>query len=308
MKELPGPRKILILGVLFTSFSSILIRYTSAHPLLVASLRMAFASLLMAPLFLRGLRHGLGGKRFSLPGRKDLFRMILSGLFLGAHFATWISSLRLTSVASSVLLVSTHPLIVMILASLFLKEAISGKGWAALFLVLLGTLLLSLGDLQGAELRGESPLLGNLLALAGAFFVAFYMLIGRNLRGRIDLVPYTTIVYTASLFLLIPVTLMAGLFSGGGELFIPSLRDLLLCFALALFSTLLGHSLYNYALKFLPAGTVSISVLLEPVIASLLAVLLFQEIPPGLSLAGGLIVICGIALQLNPFSKKRPVS
>lgn len=295
MQEGPGPRKILLLGVLFTSLSSILIRYTSAHPLMVGSFRMLFAALLMLPLYIRGRRQG----RYGAPSRGDLGKMLLSGLFLGAHFATWISSLRLTSVASSVILVSTHPLIVLILGALLLHERVALKGWIALALVLSGTLLLSLGDMMG----NGHHLSGDLLALAGAFFVAFYFLIGRSMRGRIDLVSYTTIVYASSLLLLGPLT---GLGSLLGLVDIAlSLKDLALCLALALFSTLLGHSLFNYALKYLPAGTVSMAILLEPFIASLLAMLLFQEIPPLLSLGGGVIVLSGIALHLV---KRAPTS
>ncbi len=280
--KLIEPKIILFIGVFFTSISSILIKYTVSHPFAVSFYRMLFAFLLMTPFFLAGLLR----RRYTLPGARDLVRILLAGLFLGAHFATWISSLRYTSVASSVVLVSTHPVLVLLLGALFLKEAVPPGGWIYVALVVAGTALLSAGDIGG----GREMLLGDLLALSGGVCVALYILIGRSVRARVSLVPYTFMVYGISALVLLIIMLIAGVPLAG---YPPG--ELSLFFALALFCTLGGHSLYNYALKYLAAGLVSVSVLMEPVIATVLALILFQEMPAPFSFAGAVLIVYGIS-------------
>jgi drug/metabolite transporter (DMT)-like permease len=280
--KLLEPKIILFIGVFFTSISSILIKYTVSHPFAVSFYRMLFAFLLMVPFFLTGLVRG----HYSLPGLRDLVRILFSGLFLGAHFATWISSLRYTSVASSVVLVSTHPVLVLLLGALFLKEAVPPRGWYYVALVVAGTALLSAGDIGG----GKTMLLGDLLALTGGVCVALYILIGRSVRTRVGLVPYTFLVYGISALFLFLIMLVSGEPLTG---YPP--RELSLFFALALFCTIGGHSLYNYVLRYLTAGLVSVSVLMEPVIATLLALILFQELSAPFSLAGAVLIVYGIS-------------
>lgn len=280
--NLRDPRLVLFTGVLFTSSSSILIKYTVGHPFAVSFYRMLFAFLLMLPFFAAGRLKG----RYALPKGRDLVWSLASGLFLGLHFAAWISSLRYTSVASSVVLVSTHPVLVLLLGSLFLAEKVPRRGWLYAGLVVAGTGLLSAGDLGG----GSSMLFGDLLAFAGGISVALYMLIGRSVRGRVRLVPYTFVVYGTSAFVLFCMMMGTGVPLGG----YPA-ADFVLFLALALFCTIGGHSLYNYSLKYLNAGYVSISVLLEPVLATLLAFLLLGELPPPLSFAGASLIVIGIA-------------
>jgi drug/metabolite transporter (DMT)-like permease len=280
-----GVRSILFIAVTFTSFSSILIRLTVSHPIAVSFYRMFFAFLLTLPVYAGVRLSGRTPGKAAFPGGRNIPRALAAGLFLAAHFATWITSLRYTTVASSVVLVSTHPVIVIILGALFLKEKVSRQGWFYTALVLGGTILLSAGDYG----RGETVLFGNFLALMGGFFVALYFLIGRRVRAEVDMIPYTLLVYGISSLILLPLTLAARAPLTG---YPP--RELLLFAALALFCTLGGHSLYNYVLKYLSAAFVSVSILFEPVAATLLALLLFREIPSPLSLTGAVLIVFGI--------------
>ncbi len=174
----------------------------------------------------------------------------------------------------------------LLLGAFFLKEAVPRRGWFQVALVVAGTALLSAGDIGG----GRAMLLGDLLALTGGVCVALYILIGRSVRARINLVPYTFLVYGISAVVLLLIMLVSEVPLTG----YPS-GELMLFFALALFCTIGGHSLYNYALRYLTAGLVSVSVLMEPVIATLLALILFQEMTAPFSLAGAVLIVYGIS-------------
>ncbi len=273
-------RSVVIIGVLFASFSSIIIRFSHAPPLIIAFYRMGFASLLLLPLFLKRLAYD--GERATAA---DLFRMIAGGLFLGLHFAAWISSLSLTTVSSSVVLVTTHPVLVFFLSWLFFKEKGTAKQLAYILCAVVGSAVLSFGDVG----RGETALSGNLLAFVGGMAVGLYLIVGRSVRKRQSLSYYTFVVYaTSAVFLLCFALVLENPLLG----YAP--REWGLFLLLALVCTLLGHSLYNWSLKFLNTTFISVTVLIEPVAASIMAFFLFGEVPTPVSGFGALLVLTGI--------------
>jgi len=274
------PAPVLVAGVLFASFSSIFIRLSSAPPLVIAFYRMTFAAVLISPwFFAKALREAK-----ALTAR-ERWLLLASGASLGMHFATWITSLSYTSVASSVVLVSTHPILVYLMSRLFLREPGSMRRFLFVLLAVAGSGVLSAGDIG----KGSHALFGDFLALLGAASVAVYLVIGRSVRARRSLTLYTFLVYTISaLFLLLCVI-------AAGDRFAPyPPRDFLLFAALAVVCTLLGHSIYNWALRYLSSTFVSVSVLIEPIAASLMAYLFFSEVPNALNALGAVQILIGI--------------
>jgi drug/metabolite transporter (DMT)-like permease len=236
--------------------------------------------------------------------RQELLLVLTSGALLAIHFATWISSLEYTSVASSVVLVQTSPLFVAIFSPLLLKEKPGPAAWIGILVALAGGMLIAGGDacagkpfeacLPGQSSVESSVLLGDGLALAGGISGAGYLIAGRRLRSRMDLLPYITWVYgTAALVLLGVVAVLRLPLSG----YQP--RTYLLFLLLAVFPQLLAHSGYNWALRYLPAALVSISLLGEPIAASILALVLLGELPPPLRIFGAALVLSGIILALR---------
>ncbi len=276
----------LLFAILAVSTASVMIRLAQQDmpSLLIAAGRLGLATLILAPFAWR--RRGEIGAL----APRALALLALSGLFLAVHFAAWISSLAYTSVASSVVLVSTTPLWVALFAPLFLGERLPRPVVVGLVVALLGSVLV--GGQEGGfslELVRGRALFGNLLALAGALAACGYLLVGRRLRAGLSLVSYTFLVYgTAALALWLGVA-VAGLPVGG---YAPG--SYLLLLALALVPQLLGHSTFNWALRYLSAAYVSVSMLGEPVGTVILAYVLLQEAPTPLELVGGILILAGI--------------
>ncbi len=279
---------MLLVGVLAASTASIFIRLAQADaaPLAIAAWRLTLASLLLAPLALARYRRELAS--FSDEERR---LALAGGAMLAAHFATWISSLALTSVAASVVLVTTTPLFVGLFGYLFLGESLSFRLVVGLLLAMVGAIVIGVGDAAG----GTHQLTGDFLALGGAVTAAVYLLVGRRLRARLSLVGYIFPVYgTAALFLL-ALALIQGAPLGG---YAPLTWLWLLL--LALVPQLVGHSSLNWALGHLPATYVSLAVLGEPIGSTLLAWWLLQEAPPSSALGGGLLILLGLVLAGRP--------
>jgi drug/metabolite transporter (DMT)-like permease len=287
-KSLP-PRLALGVAIAAVSTASVFIRYAQADApsLTIAAYRLGMAALILLPL--AWLRHG---SEFLMLKASDWFWALASGVFLAAHFATWITSLEYTTVASSVVLVSTSPLWVALAARLFLKEPLPPRLLAGLSLAMAGSVVISFAEARsGVSTR---PLLGNTLALAGAMAVSGYWLIGRRLRRQISLIPYVTMVYGfAALTLLAAALLLRQPLSG----FKASTYGWFLL--LALLPQLLGHSSFNWALKHLPAAYVAVATLGEPVGAALLAYLLLGETPQLLKVIAAGVILAGIYLALS---------
>lgn len=291
-------------GVLVASSASILIRFAQPEvpSLVIAAYRMAIASLILAPVVL--LRHRTELRELNAA---DLRRIALAGLLLAAHFATWISSLEYTSVASSVVLVQTMPLFVALLSPWVLREPVRRAVLLGLGISMLGTALVAISDacsslpcpelalsLSGTALRGD------VLAVAGAIAGAGYVLIGRLVRPRVALVPYIGLAYSAAAATLALLALSLQLPVVG----FPR-TSLLWLVLLALGPQLFAHSTYNWALKYLPAAVVSLALLGEPVGSTVLALLLLDERPPLLGALGGILILAGIGLATG-LSRARP--
>ena len=288
----------LIVAILAVSTASIFIRFAQedAPSLVIAAVRLSIATLILAPIAL--LRH-----RDELKGltRNDLILGGISGAFLAIHFATWISSLEYTSVASSVVFVSTGPLWVAILSPLLLHERLTRVAMIGLVLALFGGTVIGLSDtcvrdggLQCPDLsqvmQGRA-MWGNFLALAGAWAVSGYLIIGRKLRVKMSLIPYIFLVYGISAIVLIIIMLVAG-YSPFGY---PA-RIYGWIFLLAAVPQLIGHSTYNWLLKYLSATLVAVTTLAEPVGSAVLAYIFLKETPTRLVVLGGLLILSGIYL------------
>ncbi len=292
----------LVTAIFAVSTSSIFIRFAQeeAPSLVIAALRLTFATLMLAPIALLSHR----GELKSL-SRNELILCIFSGLFLAVHFATWISSLEYTTVASSVVFVSTGPLWVALLSPIFLNERITRAAVAGLCIAILGGIIIGLSDAcswnnglrcpqLGQVLQGPA-MWGNFLALVGAWAVSGYIIIGRKVRAMISLIPYIFLVYGVSAIALIIMMFAAGESPRG----YPA-QTYGWIFLLALFPQLIGHSTYNWALKYLPASFVAVTTLAEPVGSAVLAYLILSETPTRGVLIGGILILIGIYLAAKP--------
>jgi drug/metabolite transporter (DMT)-like permease len=257
--------------------------------LVIASYRLSLASLFYIALGrVRSLRPQ---QRVAAPKMRWA---LYSGLFLSLHFIAWISSLQYTSVASSVVLVQTAPVLVAIGSYFFLQEKGSGLLFSGIGLSLAGSLLISYFDFQGQS----ASLKGNLLALAGAAGAAGYLIFGRRLRQELDTISYVRLVYSAAALATVAMAL-----STGQAFFGYSTSTYILLFLLALFPQVIGHTSLNWALKHFSATSVSIMTLAEPIGASILAYWILHEQISGMKILGGSIILLGIALTVLSESK-----
>jgi drug/metabolite transporter (DMT)-like permease len=293
------PQLVLVLGIFAVASASLLIRFAQAEvpSLVIAAYRMGISGLILIPFAIP--RHSSELRALS---RRDLLLAAFAGLLLAGHFATWILSLEFTSVASSVVLVTTNQLWVALLAPFVLKERLTSLIIIGLLVALAGTIVIGLSDAcQQATAGLTCPPIseflqgkafwGDLLALAGAWTGAGYILIGRHLRPRLSLTPYIFLVYGMAGIVLIAMVAVSGLPAFG---FSPIVYLYLLL--LALLPQLLGHSSFNWALAHLPASYVSIALLGEPVGASILAAVLLREFHSWLKLAGVGLILTGIVI------------
>jgi drug/metabolite transporter (DMT)-like permease len=298
----PRPLQFLVLtaGIFAISSGSILIRLAQdeAVPSLVIALwRMLLSALILLPFTMAGKRHELGQM-----GRAKWGLAALSGFLLGLHFATWTSSLALTSITSSTVLVATAPLWVGLASPFLLREPLGRGLKLGIGLALLGTLVVSIGGALGVEdgrialnlagsAENSNPSLGNALALAGGITVAGYMIIGRRLRPHLSLLSYTFVVYGLAAMTLLVINL-----AGGQDLLGYGWLAFTLFLAMALFPQLTGHSSFNWALSFLPAAFVALAAISEPVGATILAMLIFQEFPGPVVVLGSVLILAGVFL------------
>lgn len=274
------PKWIVIIGVLFVSFSSILIRLSNAPSLIIATYRLAITTLLVLPSFMMK-----GKGELSTFDRKSLLLSMFSGVFLAFHFATWITSIKYTSIASSTILVNTHSIFVVLATYLVLKDKVSRKALLSMGITIIGSIIIASGDFG----VGTNVFYGDMLAIMGAFFVAGYMIIGRMLRQKMSATLYTFVVYlscTITLLLLDAVT--------STQLYPYALREWFIFAGLAVFCTILGHSIFSWSLAYVKPTFLSTAVLGEPVFASLWAILLFGEIPSLWQVIGSAVILYGI--------------
>ena len=269
---------------------SLFVRLADSPALATAAYRMTFSFLMLMPFALLKTRKEI----FSL-SKREIGACALAGFFLALHFGTWISSLDHTSVANSVVLVNTIPIWVGIIGPLAIGEKTNRSFWLACGLCLIGAFVLC-G--KGFSLSFDT-LTGDGLALAGAFFVALYLMIGRNLRKKLSLLAYATVCYgSASVFLWIAV-LMSGQQANG---FSNETWVYLIC--LAVVSQIFGHTLYNWSLQWIKAAIVSLALLGEPIGAILLAWAFLGETIDLQQGIGGILILAGVYLVTNQERRK----
>ncbi len=274
------PMSMIVLGILGISLSSIFVRYSDAPSAVTAAWRLLWTLGLMTPAVL-----GKAATRRELLGtpKKLVGLSALSGLFLAAHFVLWFESLQHTSVASSTTIVCTEVVWVCLGYCLFLKGKIRRKAMAAIAVTLAGSVLIAWSDSGGGQLYGD------ILALLAAIAVAVYTLIGRLVRETLSTTVYTCLVYAACAGALVLTCLLQGV---SLVAFGPS--PIAVGLGLAVFSTILGHSIFSWCLKYFSPAFVSASKLCEPVAAAVLAGFLFGEIPSALQILGGILILGGV--------------
>jgi len=285
-----GAALVLAFGVACVSTAAVLIRLAQAEvsSLAIAAYRMAFAAAILVPIALA--KGGLG--RLSGGERR---RVVAAGGVLAAHFALWIASLEHTSVASSVVLVTTNPLFVALAEPVVFRTRLRGGLVAGILVAVLGAAVVGLGDAG----HGPHALGGDGLALAGAMAAAAYFLIGRSVRARVGLLPYVTRVYATAAALLVAAALATGEAMVGYSA--ETWGTLVL---LAAVPQVLGHSSFNWALRHLSASLVSGAVVAEALGSTLLAWWLLGEAPPATALGGGLLIVAGLALAVRDETRR----
>ncbi len=282
MKPTFDPRLAIIVAVVSISFASIFIKWSEAPALAIAAYRLAFATIILLVPTLVFQKEEL----LKLT-RKQLLVLSLVGVALAFHFGFWISSLKYTSVANSVILVSTHPILIAIVSHYYLGERISKIAGIGVAVALVGMVTIGASDFAVSQ----ESLYGDLLALLGMFALATYILSGRRIRQRIHVLPYVTVVYGIA-----TICLFIGCFIFSVPLYPYPSEEWVLFLALAIVPMILGHTVYNWTLKYVTALVVSMSILGEPILSAVLAYFLLSEEPTRWVLLGGVLVLAGIYL------------
>ena len=276
------PIIMIVIGVMGISLSSIFVKYSNAPSAVTAAYRLLWTILLMSPVTFGKTK--IRKELFGISTR-NLLLSCLSGVFLAFHFTLWFESLRHTSVASSTTIVCTEVIWVSLGYGLFLKGKMSWRAILAIVITLVGSAMIAFADASA----GSSHLYGDMLSLLAAITVAAYVLLGRVVRSSVSTTVYTFVVYASCALVLLTFCLFQNnhLWGYGPSAIIVGLL-------LAIFSTILGHSIFSWCLKYFSPSFVSASKLCEPVVAALLASFLFGESPVILQLLGGILIIGGV--------------
>lgn len=279
------PNLAILVSILAVSTASVLIRMSSAPPLAIASYRMLISSLVLSPYFL----YARGPYKIRELEKREILMLLGVGVVLAVHFASWITSLSHTTVASSVIFVHIDPIFVALVSHFFLGERVSKRTALGILLGITGATLIAIGD---AGLEGHN-LYGDFLALIGGMMLGLYILGGRTLRKGLDLTSYVTPVYLTSAFILVLASFLSGVPLTG----YPA-KEYLLFTVIAIVPMIFGHTVYNWALRYVEAPVVSLSLLGEPVGASILAYVFLGETPPPTALTGGALTLLGILITV----------
>ncbi|MDW0111474.1 DMT family transporter [Sporosarcina aquimarina] len=283
----------IIIGVISVALSAIFVKLVSAEAGVTAFYRMFFSVLFMLPIFLLKYR-----KEISLLTKRDWIFSALAGIFLAFHFIFWFESLNYTSVASSTVLVTLQPIFAFAGTYFFFKERLSFKTILSAVIAISGSVIISFGDFQ----LGGTAFYGDVLALIGCALITAYLLFGQDVRKRLSLITYTFVVYSISSVTLFFYVLLKG------ESFGPhSQSDWMWFVLLALIPNLLGHTLFNWAIKWVSTNAISIAILFEPVGASILAYYIFNESLSTAQITGGIVVLLGILLFVIDGRKKKSI-
>lgn len=303
-EEVPLPRLVLFLsaGILAISASAILIRLSHAPSLVIAFWRITFSIVVLLPLWLQRQRWR-ELKALSTPLR---WQLLGSGLCLGFHFWTWIASLKYTSVAASVLLVTTNPIWVGLLSPWILKERLSRKTWLGIAVAMFGASLIALNAESGLA-ETPNPMWGNVLATLGALAASGYLMMGRKVRPYLNIWSYASVTLWGAW-----IVLAVGVLLQPGDL-APMLLDYpwkewLLFLSMALLPQMVGHNAISWSLRYIRADMVSVLLLLEPVGSTLLAILFLREVPSIMVMVAAPVLLVGIAMVVRSSSNERKSS
>jgi drug/metabolite transporter (DMT)-like permease len=285
-----NPYFALIFGVFAVSTGAIFARLADANPLVIAAYRVGIAALVLTPVAWFKARDEL--KRLT---RRELTLALISGFFLAMHFSTWISSLNYTSVANSVVLVNTNPLWVGLLTPLIAKERIKKAAIWGILISVVGGVIIGWGYFTA----GDDSLLGDALALCGSVCAAVYLLLGRNLRRKLSLLSYIFVCYGSAAVIMWIIVLGLRLPVTGFNV-----NTWAAFLGMALVSQLIGHTSYNWALKWFTAGLIAVSLLGEPIVATLLAYLIFNEGLTWAKVIGGVLILSAIYIVSSAENKQ----
>ncbi|MBN2795946.1 MAG: DMT family transporter [Clostridia bacterium] len=285
-----NPKLIVLVGALGVSGSPIFIKLSSSPALTIAFYRMLFTILLLTPYIIYKNRDEL--KSVS---KINLLKTGISGVFLGCHFSFWILSLKYTTVASATILVNTSPILLLIINILIFRHVITRKEITSIIIAFSGSILLAYGDFFG----GNEALMGDTFAIMGAGFVCVYLILGKQVRKDLSMTSYTYLTYAFATLTIFILNLFIQ-----HSLVITSSKEISLFIAMAVFPTLLGHSLFNWALKYVSETYVAMAILLEPILASIIAYFLFEELPSTIQLIGAATVLIGIILYNKALESK----
>lgn len=283
------PIVVLLLSLFALSSGAILVRLSNEAPSIAAFYRVLFTTLPLFPVAIWKYRDDFA----RITGR-DLAFATLAGVALAIHFASWFESLEWTSVAASTTLVQSQPIFVTAGAWLLLRERITSRMALGTVVAVAGMAAMSLADLLTGVLVGPAPLLGNALALLAAVMMAGYVLAGRSLRQRVALIPYVVIVYS-----ICTATLLIFVVSQGHPLTGYPPREWLIFAGLALGPGLFGHTVVNWVLEHLESSVVSVTLLGEPIGATILALVVLGETPTRFTVLGGAVVLAGIYFTVS---------
>lgn len=277
----------IIIGVISVSLSAIFVKLANADAAVIAFYRMLFSVLIMFPIF--WIKHKHEMKQLN---RKEWIYTSVAGVFLAFHFILWFESLNYTSVASSTVLVTLQPIFALVGTFFFFKEKVTLKAIVATIIAISGSVLIAWGDFS---ISGDA-FYGDILALIACALVTGYFLFGQEVRKRLSLITYSVVVYSVStvvLFIYVIVT---------GESFGPyESNEWIMFLLLAIVPNLLGHNLFNWAIKYVSTNIISITILFEPIGAAILAYYIFAEKLTYSQLTGGLVIIIGITMFIVDF-------
>jgi drug/metabolite transporter (DMT)-like permease len=279
----------LLISIIAVSFASIFILSCQAPPLSIAFYRLLFTTLLIFPFIL--IRKKTRDELRTLP-RATLLIMLVIGVILAIHFSLWITSLKMTSVASSVILVTAHPVLVAPVSFYFLKEKLSWVNALGIAISLIGVAVLVIGN-YGFAAFGLDTIEGNIFALLGGIAAGLYILGGRKLRKTVSTVSYAFVVYTVG-----TITLFFICLALSAPVYNLTITDYEIILLMALVSGILGHTLYNWSLGYIRASIMSVALLGEPIGSSLLAYAIpwIHQEPSLYTVIGGGIILVGIYL------------
>lgn len=269
---------LIFIGIVSVSLAAIFIKMSSSEPIVIATFRMGISSLILFPFYF------IKKKRFIL--KDDLKIFVFSGLFLALHFYTWITSLRFTTIMSSTVLVTTNPIFVSIFSYFLFKKIIKKKTIFAIILSIIGVIFMSNGFSISSNLKGD------LLALFGAIFASLYIISNYYLRKKYDLLDIIFPVYSISFIVLFFLSIFLK-----AKIYPLPFKEYLLFFLIAIIPQVIGHSIFNYSLKFFSPVFISLTILGEPIGATIFGIIFFKEIPKILEMIGGFLIITGIVIS-----------